>query len=217
MSWRYYYQDNSIFLSQFSNWPIDQGNVYPLSSFFTDVQNESTLPAVLFIERGGTVDLDEHPNNNIQKGAAVVAGVANALLGSPSWASSVFILTYDEGGGLADHVPPAVMPPPDNIAPITIKGDASSDFSLSGFRVPLIVVSPWVKRHYVSHVVRDYTAILKFIETRFGVPSLTARDAIQDDMYEFFDFSVPNPTVPSLPAQPINGKCSYALELVPGP
>ena len=217
VSWRYYYQDNTIFLSQFSDWPIDQGNVYPLTSFFTDVQNESTLPEVLFIERAGTLNLDEHPNNNIQKGAAVVEGVINALMSSPSWASSVFILTYDEGGGLADHVPPAVMPPPDNIAPITIKGDAPSDFSLSGFRVPLIVVSPWVKRHYVSHVVRDSTAMLKFIETRFGIPSLTARDAIQDDMYEFFNFSAPDLVVPSLPVQPTTGVCSYAQELVPGP
>ena len=220
VSWRYYYQDNSIFLAQFSDWPVDQGNVYPLSTFATHVKNESALPEVLFIERASSLNLDEHPNNNIQKGAATVATVINTLMNSPSWGSSAFILTYDEAGGLADHVPPAVMPPPDNIAPIKIKGDAPSDFSLSGFRVPLIVVSPWVKPNYVSHVVRDSTAILKFIETRFGVPPLTARDAIQDDMYEFFDFSTPSrlnfkPT--QLPVQPTTGVCKYNQELVAGP
>ena len=63
---------------------------------------------------------------------------------------------------------------------------------------------------------RDYTAILKLIETRFNLPALTARDAAQDDMTEMFDFSTPQLlTPPKLPVQPTNGTCNAALEAGP--
>jgi phospholipase C len=74
--------------------------------------------------------------------------------------------------------------------------------------VPLIIVSPFSKKHYVSHTVADHTAILKLIETRFGVSSLTARDAAQMDMTEFFDFLNPPWVVPPTPpAQNTKGAC----------
>jgi len=82
------------------------------------------------------------------------------------------------------------------------------DFQYTGFRVPLIVVSPFTKKNYVSHTVADYTAILKLIETRFGLPNLTARDAAQMDMTEFFDFANPPwMTPPAPPVQPKPGQC----------
>ena len=85
------------------------------------------------------------------------------------------------------------------------------DFVYTGFRVPLIVVSPFVSKHFVSHTPADHTAILKLIETRFGLGSLTNRDAAQMDMTEFFDFvNVPwsTPPDPSLvPVQKTNGSC----------
>ncbi len=82
------------------------------------------------------------------------------------------------------------------------------DFVFTGYRVPLIVVSPYAKKNYVSHNVADTTAILKLIETRFGVPALTKRDAAQIDMTEFFDFNNPSwMTPPSPPAQNTNGAC----------
>jgi phospholipase C len=55
--------------------------------------------------------------------------------------------------------------------------------------VPVIVVSPFTKPNYVSHVPTDFTAILKLIETRFGLPNLTLRDAQASDMTDFFDFT----------------------------
>jgi phospholipase C len=216
VSWRYYYQDNSTFLAQWSTWyKGGSGHVYSISNYFNDVNG--TLPSVIFIERASQTGLDEHPLNNIQKGAADVAKIINALMNSPNWGSSVFILTFDEGGGLYDHVPPAPMPLPDNIAPIFKSGDIQATFNQSGFRVPLVVVSPWVKPHFVSHTVRDYTSILKLIETRFGLPSLTARDAAADNMTEFFDFSAPSyPTAPTVAPQTTNGTCSFSLEKAPG-
>jgi phospholipase C len=222
VSWRYYYQDSSVFLAEFADWsdPRIQGNVYPISDWFNVLAQptaDSFLPQVIFIERGGVIGLDEHPLNNIQTGAASVQNILNALMKSAAWPSSAFILTFDEAGGLYDHVPPVPMPKPDNVAPILNATETTqAEFNLSGMRVPFIVVSPWIKPNYVSHTARDLTSILKFIETRFNVPSLTARDAAQPDFSEFFDFSSPQRlTVPSLPTQPTSGVCDMRLEAAP--
>jgi phospholipase C len=70
------------------------------------------------------------------------------------------------------------------------------------------VVSPFSKKSYVSHTVADFTAILKLIETRFKLPSLTKRDAAQMDMTEFFDFkNKPWATPPTTPIQPVTAPC----------
>jgi phospholipase C len=75
------------------------------------------------------------------------------------------------------------------------------------------VISPWVKPHFVSHVARDHTSILKFIETRFNLSPLTARDSNADNMMEFFDFSAPSfATPPPLPSQPTSGNCDQSQE-----
>jgi len=84
------------------------------------------------------------------------------------------------------------------------------NFTRYGMRVPLIVVSPYTRKHYVSHTVADYTAILKFIERNWGLASLTARDAAQIDMTEFFDFQNPPwMTPPTPPVQSTNLPCYY--------
>ena len=193
-------------------------NVVPATQFLTDAQN-GTLPAVSVIEGGYNSGRDEHPDNNVQVGAAYAATLINGLMNSPSWKDSVFILTYDEGGGLYDHVPPQPAVSPDGIAPIDLQpGDicttgtgSNCDFNITGFRIPMIVISPFTKKNYVSHTVADFTAILKLIETRFGLPALTKRDAAQMDMTEFFDFqNVPWATPPNnIPAQPTNGTCNF--------
>jgi phospholipase C len=91
------------------------------------------------------------------------------------------------------------------------------DFTLSGSRVPLMVVSPFVKPHFVSHTNRELTSILKLIETRFNLPALTRRDAAADDMTEFFDFINPPAflTPPPLPAQPTTGLDDLSKEAPP--
>lgn len=220
VSWRYYYQGDasSAFIQQFSIYKTDSAKVQPITNYFNDVKDDSTFPEVIFIERGSSIGLDEHPDANIQKGAADVANIINSLIKSPSWADSVFILTYDEGGGLYDHVLPARETPPDNIAPKLSSTDQPGSFNESGFRVPLIVISPWVKPSFVSHTTRDYTSMLRFIEDRFNVAHLTLRDANADDMMEFFDFSSGPQllTPPALPAQPTNGVCNQNLEKAPG-
>jgi phospholipase C len=81
-----------------------------------------------------------------------------------------------------------------------------------GFRVPNIVISPFTRRHYVSHIPMDHTAVIKFIENRFIGPSahLTARDAAQPNLLDFFDFNnTPWATPPTPPTPASDGSLGY--------
>src|SRR5262249_30173945 len=89
--------------------------------------------------------------------------------------------------------------------------DPQNDFVRTEFRIPLIIVSPFAKPHYVSHMPINYTTILKFVKKRFNLPSLNARDAAQADIEEFFDFSSPNLNPPSPASQPTNLTCDATL------
>ena len=167
----------------------------------TDVQN-GTLPAFSFIEAGYFSGRDEHPGSgeNIQAGQQYVASLINALMTSSSWKDSVFILSFDEGGAAYDHVVPMNAVRPDGIPPRDLTaGDPPGDFTRTGFRVPLIVVSPFTRKGFVSHTAADYTAVLKFVETRWGLSPLSKRDAAQMDMTEFFDFANPPWLTPPTP------------------
>ena len=220
VSWRYYYQDaaSSALIQQFSVYKSDAAKVVPIANWASDVQNESTLPSVIFIERASQSGRDEHPGANVQSGAADMANIINALIKSPSWQDSAFILAYDEGGGLYDHVLPAREVQPDSLAPKLASTDKPGAFNQTGFRVPIIVLSPWAKPSFVSHTTRDYTSILRLIEDRFNVAPLTLRDTNADNMMEFFNFSGAPPllTPPTLPPQPTNGNCQTSAEKAPG-
>ena len=223
ISWRYYYQDNSVFLAQWADWndPRVRYNVRNIREYYNYLASPNAdhlLPQVIFIERATYTALDEHPLNNIQKGAAVVVDMLSALFNSTAWHDSAFILSYDEGGGLFDHAPPILVTPPDNLNPSDLqKGDPVGYFNVTGFRVPVVVVSPWSKPQTVIHLATDYTSILKLIEKRFDLPPLTQRDATTQDMADpqngFFDFSFPHLLqVPPLPTQPTNGVCNQMLD-----
>ena len=180
------------------------GHVVGIDQYFADAK-AGKLPAVSFVEPTfiGKVDVeaDEHPPANPQVGQQASARVVNALLHSPNWPTSAFFLTWDEHGGYYDHVAPPAAPKPDAIAPILGPDDTHAAFDRYGVRVPVLVVSPWSRPGFVSHIVHDHTSILRTIELRFGVPALTHRDALAHPMNDFFDFS--HPTFlhpPALPA-----------------
>ncbi len=211
VSWKVYISDkvyqkgtlNGTYLSYFytfGNQHLDK--IVPMSQFAADAA-AGTLPAVSMLESDS--GNDEHPIDQIDVGMRYVWDKVTTLMNSPSWNDSIFILTFDEGGGLYDHVPPVSMPKPDDKEPILAAGDPTGHFDTTGFRVPLLIFSPFAKPGYVSHTNADFTAVLKLIETRFNLPSLTARDAAQMDMTEFFDWTAPNlnsvkpPTQPGLP------------------
>ncbi|HZZ37986.1 MAG TPA: alkaline phosphatase family protein [Acidobacteriaceae bacterium] len=228
---------------------IDTSKIAPLTTYYTDVQN-GTLPSFAFIESGSGLN-DEHPGStqSILKGQAEVAKVIDALMSSPSWPSSAFFMSYDEGGGPYEHVPPvpghsndytdaAVKGLYPDISSIAVNADsynpclntnpsgqptllhcdlatgdpgtnpadapAVSGFAAQlGFRLPNMVISPFTRKHYVSHIPMDHTAVIKFVENRFIGSSahLTNRDAAQPSLLDFFDFTgIPWSTPPTPPA-----------------
>lgn len=190
-----------------------------ITQYKADLQN-GNLPQVAYIDPGFRIGADEHPGvgNNIQTGAAFTRDLITSLMQSPVWKDSVFIMVFDEHGGLYDHVPsPTNVPVPDGIPPQDLftgnPPDPQGTFNRYGFRIPNMIISPFTKKHYVSHTVTDSTAILKFIETRFHLQPLNVRDALAMDMTEFFDFKmVPWLTPPPVPDQPVQaGRCTDTL------
>ncbi len=237
-------QESSVVGDTSNSFCIDTAHIAPLATYFTDLTN-GTLPSFAFIE-AGYGNNDEHPGSgqSVLAGQAQVANIIDKLMVSPEWGSSVFFLSYDEGGGPYDHVPPVpghsnqntdaslgtipdisqIAVNPDGYKPCLPAGGAATahcDLAGSdpgahatdaaaqqgfaaqlGFRVPNIIVSPFARKHYVSHTPMDHTAILKFVENRFIGPSahLTARDQAQPNLLEFFDFSaIPWSTPPAPP------------------
>ncbi len=192
VSWKVYYAQVP-FAALFSYVQQHQaGHLEPISQYYTDAA-AGTLPSVSFIDPifAGKVNVetDEHPPANVQVGEQFTAGVVKALAASPNWRSSALFLTYDEHGGFYDHVAPPRAPIPDDIAPMLGAGDTEAQFDQYGVRVPAIVISPYSRPHFVSNRVHDHTSILATIEDRFGLASLTRRDAQANPMTEFFDFS----------------------------
>jgi phospholipase C len=227
ITWRYYYQDNSVFLAQWADWnnPQIQANVRNIQEWYDILSSPSAdqdLPQVVFIERASATGYDEHPGNNIQKGAARVQQIMSALLTSNAWPDSAFILGFDEGGGTYDQQAPILETAPDDKVPMPFQNEpfVHGLFNVSGFRLPVVLVSPWSKPHFVWHMPTDYTSILKLIETRFNVHGLSRRDRASADLTDPtngpFDFSSPRMLqVPPLPTQPTDGTCNYQLESYP--
>jgi phospholipase C len=101
-----------------------------------------------------------------------VASVVNAIGTSPFWDSTAIFVTWDDWGGWYDHVQPQQL-----------------DLMGLGYRVPLIVISPYARLGYVSHVQHEQASIMKFSEETFGLPSLGLADARADDLSDCFNFS----------------------------
>ena len=164
------------------------------------------------------VENDEHPPSNIQVGQHFVSSVIGAFLDSPQYSHGALFLTYDEHGGFYDHVQPPRACTPDDIEPNLQSGDVPGHFDRYGIRVPFVVVSPYARKHYVSHRVYDHTSILRFIETRFDLPALTRRDANADAMLRLFRFSRPQiPVPPTLPPAVIDAQQEAACGSAPPP
>jgi len=140
---------------------------------------DGSLPSVVFVDaREGSAD--EHPAADVQVGEAWTRRLYQAVIASPLWAHTALLFTYDEGGGFFDHVPP-----PDDAC---LARPADAQFHELGTRVPLIAISPWARRHHVSHARKEHTSITRFIEAIFDLPALTARDANSDALLDLFDF-----------------------------
>jgi len=183
-------------------------------AFVDDVRND-TLPEVAIVGGntgvlpaavGGAED-DDHPPSDIRDGQRFLHDVVTTLLEHPAvWKNTVLFVTYDEHGGFFDHVRP---PPACNPLEPTVVYDYS--FNQYGFRVPLLIVSPFVKRGYVSHADTDHTSMTRFIQHWLGLGALSKRDANAWPFLDAFDFEHPDTSVPDLaepPAPPAGGSCA---------
>jgi phospholipase C len=113
-------------------------------------------------------------------GPSWVASIVNAIGNSSYWANTAIIVTWDDWGGWYDHVPPPK---------VIDDGTSWGSGYVYGFRVPLIVISPYAKPAYISHINHDFGSILNLIEEAFGLSSLGYADAYADDLSDCFNYS----------------------------
>lgn len=144
----------------------------------TDISN-GQLPAVSWVIPAGQ-NSDHAGSPGTTGGPSWVASIVNAIGNSQYWANTAIIITWDDWGGWYDHV-----------APPKVINDGTSWGSgyLYGFRVPLIVISPYAKAAYISHNNHDFGSILNLVEKTYGLPSLGYADAYADDLSDCFNFN----------------------------
>ncbi|MGI8752822.1 MAG: alkaline phosphatase family protein [Acidimicrobiales bacterium] len=197
ISWANYFAE----VPEVALWPRNvlryHSHLHSLDRFFDDCKG-GTLPAVSLV----TPDVpfaSEGEYEDDQIGEAFTATLFDAVGAGLQWAGMLWVLTWDEGGGFYDHVPPPAAVPPDDVAPaIHVPPDQPGGYDRLGFRVPCIVASPFSKPGYVSSVVYDHTSVLATIEQRWGLAPLTRRDAAAAPLFDFLDLEGP----PAFPRPP---------------
>ncbi|MEU8587293.1 phosphocholine-specific phospholipase C [Streptomyces sp. NPDC048664] len=160
----------------------------------------NTLPQVSWVVANQI--FSEHPSGPPENGAHFVNLVIQALAANPEvFDSTVLFLNYDENDGFFDHVPPPVA-----ASGTTAEAYAGTPLGL-GFRVPMVIVSPWTRGGWVDSRVYDHTSVLRFLETwtaALGTPAKCPhisdwRRQVCGDLTTAFDFTNPVFGLPSLP------------------
>ncbi len=152
--------------------------VIPETQVFTDISSGNLAQVSWVIPTGTNSD---HAGSPLTTGGpSWVASIVNAIGNSSYWSNTAIIVTWDDWGGWYDHVPPPS---------IVNNGTSWGSGYVYGFRVPLIVISPYAKAGYISHVNHDFGSVLNLIEHTFSLPSLGYADAYADDLGDCFDFS----------------------------
>jgi phospholipase C len=152
--------------------------VIPQTQVLVDLANNHLAQVTWVIPSGQASD---HALSNDGSGPSWVASIVNAIGQSQYWSNTAIIITWDDWGGWYDHVAPKVIN----------DGVSWGSGYVYGFRVPLIIVSPYAKSAYISHNTHDFGSILRLIETTFNLPSLNYADASADDFSDCFNFTQP--------------------------
>jgi phospholipase C len=175
MSWRYYtpsatYLFSAIDAVRHLRYGPDWAFVtVPETTIYNDIAG-GTLPAVSWVVP--ISKNSDHSGSQANDGPSWVVSITNAIGASKYWNSTAIFVTWDDWGGWYDHVPPKIL----------------NSYEL-GFRVPLIVVSPYAKAGYVSHTPHEFGSILRFTEEALGLGSLGYTDSRADDLSDCFNFS----------------------------
>jgi Phosphoesterase family len=186
---------------------------WPNTNIFCDIQGTTTgvcptpnpsgpvaLPAVSWVIPTGE-ESDHYTVSNgkiVDTGPDWVSSVVNAVGKSKYWDSTAIIIVWDDWGGFWDHVPPPQL-----------------DYRGLGFRVPLIIVSPYAKKGYVSHTQYEFGSILKFMESTFGLASLNTTDVRANDLTDSFDFTKKPRPFKTIPSQNPGHDRAYFMALPP--
>jgi phospholipase C len=178
ISWRYYAPgngDNFFIISAFqairhirfgSDWASKV--ISPETRVLTDITRGQLAQVTWIVPNLAHSD---HPGST-NEGPDWVASITNAIGASQYWNSTAIFIAWDDWGGWYDHVNPPQV-----------------DKMGLGFRVPVLVVSPYARPGYVSHTVHESSGFLSYVEKLFGLPTLGARDATADDFSDCFDYT----------------------------
>lgn len=183
----------------------------PLEDFFKAAAN-GTLPSVSFVDPDYGNFSEENPQD-IRLGEGFAAEVIKSVMSGPGWPSTLLIWVYDEHGGYYDHVePPEAIAPDDvlgtslperfpflrripflrhDLAQYDLDDAGPRTYDRYGFRVPAVIVSPYARPDYTTDTIFDHTSILKLIERKWNLPSLTLRDQGATAPLDALDFSSP--------------------------
>jgi phospholipase C len=201
VSWSYYAQPYfsgwnpvSAFASVI-NHPAWQKNILDTYLFTLDVKAGRLANVTWIMPRDEL--MSEHPPQNVTSGQKWTVSIVNSIMESKFWNSTAIFVTWDDYGGWYDHVPPPQV-----------------DRYGYGFRVPCLIISPFARHGYIDHTQADHTSTLKFIETIFGLKSLSTRDAQAANLMEAFDFNLLPRAPLVLPGQFVPDH--YPLELKSG-
>lgn len=172
-------------IGRFVDDPALKDRIVDASQYFTDLA-AGTLPQVAFIVPNGA---SEHPPGDVARGSVYGTSLIVALMQSSAWWHSLFVLTWDDWGGWYDHVPPPQV-----------------DSEGLGFRVPALMISPYAPAGSIDSTTYDFTSILRFIESNWGLAPLTARDATANSIAAALRFDqtartpiLPGSTYPEVP------------------
>ena len=199
-SWRIYNHDIPQTATLARIWSELPDHLYSFEEDFIADAMAGRLPNYSFIEPRYFSDPllrrmpnDQHPPHNVLFGERLIARIYDALRNGPGWEQTLLIITYDEHGGIYDHVPPPPAPPPDDLRP---NGFA---FDRYGVRVPAVIVSPWVPPGSIIRPTAgsphpfDHTSILATLRNLFNLGEpLTARDAAAPDLLHALSLERPN-------------------------
>jgi phospholipase C len=175
ISWHYYadqwsWMNAMLAIDHIYNSEFWGRNITPDEDLLPDIENEKLARVSWVVPNPG---VNEHPGGpSVCVGENWTVQVVNAIMQSKYWKSTAIFLTWDDFGGFYDHVPPPHY-----------------DIMGLGPRVPLLIISPWAKPGLVDKTTYEFSSVLKFIETVYGLPCMTDRDCQAGNMMNAFDFT----------------------------
>ncbi len=181
----YIWQAYSSIRDVFNDEELWDEHIWPVDDLLRDIEAEA-LPSVTWVTP--RFQLSDHPPFSTKHAHNWVTDIVNGIMRSSMWESVAIFITWDEWGGLYDHVPPPRV-----------------DHVELGFRVPMLVISPFARRGYIDDAFGEFSAPLRFIADNWDLPYLTGRIRRSHAFEHAFDFSRnPRPPDPRSPVKATN-------------